>query len=126
MISEIEFLYTNKGFQIPTIEVLYRDYDHDRKLIHSALKLLISEWKDAREQLSKAIITQNVVLKEAVVHKLANSLRRFNLHKLEQQLVHMNLEQLTVTKDLEDINNDIQVKMNQCELFFEEELKKWS
>lgn len=125
MISEIEYAFTHKEFQIPTLEVLYKDYDYDPTLILSALKLLINEWKDAREQLSKAILSCDTGLKDAVVHKLANSLRRFNLVKLENQLVMIKLEPFVNSKQLESTNRDIQVKMHQCEMFFENELKKW-
>jgi hypothetical protein len=94
-------------------------------LILSALKLLINEWKDAREQLSKAILSRDIGLKDAVVHKLANSLRRFNLIKLENQLIMIKLDPFINSKQLESTNSDIQVKMHQCEMFFENELKKW-
>lgn len=70
---------------LPKLQSLYHDYDFDRNKIRNALHLLISEWKISSEQLRKAIIEHNNPAKNAIVHKLANSLRRFQLESLEKE-----------------------------------------
>ncbi|HRI00102.1 MAG TPA: ATP-binding protein [Saprospiraceae bacterium] len=62
---------------------LYNDYDDQKELVKSALHILIQEWKAASGNFEKAIFNSNQEELNAVIHKLANSLRRLKLQQLE-------------------------------------------
>lgn len=87
----IQTVWNWKEYSMPNLMSLYHDYDFDRAKILNALQLLLKEWNDALSLLQKAISQERNEDKNAIIHKLANSLRRFELHAIEEKWEHLDL-----------------------------------
>ena len=87
LIQRINELAAIQTYPSPDVEVMYRDYDFQQEKVLRALDILISEWKDAMNGFQIAVDQNDPGLRDRILHKLVNSLRRFSLFDLEQ-LIH--------------------------------------
>lgn len=84
LLQSINKTWLWRSFSLPKLKVLYEDYDYNKELIQNALSLLIAEWESSNMKMGEAIRSKNQLEFKALVHKLANTLRRFELDNLEK------------------------------------------
>ena len=71
---------------LPEFSALYEDYDQDLSKVAHALGIMLNEWEAAVNGFDLAVHDRNQVKMKAVLHRLANTLRRIKLVGLEKDL----------------------------------------
>lgn len=71
---------------LPDFSALYEDYDQDRGKVSNALGIMLDEWQAAVTGFELAVQEKSAVKMKAVLHRLANTLRRIKLDYLEKDL----------------------------------------
>lgn len=79
----ISKIWNYKSVGVADFRPIFRDYDSDKSKILNFYNILIEEWESCVLQLEDAIRNKNNESKNKVVHKMANSLRKFKLEDLE-------------------------------------------
>ncbi|MBK6571467.1 MAG: response regulator [Saprospiraceae bacterium] len=109
LIQRVNELAALQTYPAPDVEVLYRDYDFQKDKVLRALEILIAEWQDAMSGFKTAVDQHDAGLRDRILHKLVNSLRRFSLFDLEQLIHGLPIE--TSSEELDEQWKLVQMKM---------------
>ncbi|MEP7195203.1 MAG: histidine kinase dimerization/phospho-acceptor domain-containing protein [Saprospiraceae bacterium] len=112
-----------KSVKLVNLNSLYLDYDFNKEKISNALELLLSEWKVAKIKIEESILAKDQKAKDAVVHRLANSLRRFELGDLE--LFWRDLKVELPPSNIEEYKQSI-IQLQYCIEYIELQLLTWN
>ncbi|NOT38524.1 MAG: hypothetical protein HOP11_14220 [Saprospiraceae bacterium] len=91
--EQIERLWLIKQNGVAEFQKIFTDYDGHKDKILNFYNILIEEWTSSVDMLKEAIQLRNNENKNKVIHKMANSLRKFGMNSVEQYWIELDLSQ---------------------------------
>ncbi|MCC6816150.1 MAG: response regulator [Saprospiraceae bacterium] len=83
LLDKINSLWSLKVCKPASLNIIYSDYDNEKEKVTGSLNLLIEEWNQCLDRLLDSYNLQDNELKNKTIHRMANSLRRYNLKEVE-------------------------------------------
>ncbi len=83
LIESINELWRLRQYNLAEFSIVFEDYDGLKDKIIQSLLILVDEWSKGKISLLEALRSKNNEAKNKIVHRLANSLRRYKLSDLE-------------------------------------------
>jgi len=82
----VTMLLGRQEYDVPQLETIYEQYDHQPEKIRNFLNILQQEFTDYVERFDKVFKSRDQTEWEAIIHKLTTHIKTMKLNKLSQVL----------------------------------------